>query len=565
MTKRVIRCAIYTRKSTEEGLDQAYNSLDAQREACQAYVLSQTGEGWTALPDRYDDGGFSGGSMERPALQSLLSKIDRGLIDVVVVYKIDRLTRSLADFAKIVERFEKRNVSFVSVTQAFNTTSSMGRLTLNVLLSFAQFEREVTAERIRDKFSASRKKGIFMGGCPPLGYDAKDRKLVINEPEAATVRSIFKSYLELASVSKLRAELDAKGITTKSWISTRGKAMGGGRWYIGSLRHILRNRVYIGEAVHKGTPYSGEHLPIISRELFEQVQMKLDGNRTAHKRKNTIGSSALLTGLIFDEAGNTMSPSTSRKPNGRSYLYYVSQARLQRRDPDAMRPIPAAAIDEIVCDRLRLIVAVSNSATKVIMKEQAEEPPVPDPHSMRDLVRERVARIEVSVGRVAITFNTLPSADQIGIKAKKFSESLRARLPANDRVEERDEQLVLTIPVQFQLRGGIKRVEGWDQADWKTPSERYDVALIKALAQAHEWRELIERGEVLTLEQIVERTSHDRSYVRRILKLAFLAPDIQRAILTGRQPKSLTLAALADLDLPLLWQTQRTLLSFTSA
>src|SRR5258706_14850623 len=301
MTQQKIRCAIYTRKSTEEGLEQVFNSLDAQREACQAYVLSQAGEGWVALRTLYDDGGFSGATLERPAVQRLLSDIDQGRVDVVVVYKIDRLTRSLADFAKIVERFDKRNTSFVSVTQAFNTTSSMGRLTLNILLSFAQFEREVTAERIRDKFGASRRKGIFMGGNPPLGYDAKDRKLVINPTESETVRFVFQRYLELGSVSRLRAELETKDIRTKSWLSTRGKHMGGGTWYIGPLRHILRNRVYVGDAMHKGTAHPGEHTAILSRDLFDAVQAKLDANRASHHRKKTIGSDALLTGLVFDD------------------------------------------------------------------------------------------------------------------------------------------------------------------------------------------------------------------------------------------------------------------------
>ena len=274
-----VRCAIYTRKSTEEGLDQAYNSLDAQREACAAYVMSQAGEGWTILPRQYDDGGFSGGNLERPALQALLSDIDKGLVDVVVVYKIDRLTRALTDFARLVERFDKRNVSFVSVTQAFSTTTSMGRLTLNVLLSFAQFERELTTERIRDKVAASRRKGIYMGGNPPLGYDPKDRKLVVNEQEAETVRFIFNRYLELQSVGKLRADLEARGIRSKHWVSGKGKNIGGGPWYVGSLTHFLRNRVYVGDAVHKGEAFPGEHEAILARDVFDQVQVQLDTNR----------------------------------------------------------------------------------------------------------------------------------------------------------------------------------------------------------------------------------------------------------------------------------------------
>jgi DNA invertase Pin-like site-specific DNA recombinase len=456
MTKQTIRCAIYTRKSTEEGLDQAFNSLDAQREACQAYVLSQAGEGWTAVRDHYDDGGFTGGNMDRPALQKLLADIDRGLIDVVVVYKIDRLTRSLADFAKIVERLEKRNASFVSVTQAFNTTTSMGRLTLNVLLSFAQFEREVTAERIRDKFSASRRKGIFMGGCPPLGYDARDRKLVINPAEAETVRFIFKRYLELGAVATLRAELDAKDITTKAWVSTRGKAMGGGCWYIGPLRHILHNRVYVGEAVHKGIAFPGEHGAIVPRDLFDAVQAKLDSNRSSHCRKRTVGRMGLLTGLLFDARGNAMSPSKSRRPDGRSYLYYISQARIQRREPDAMRPIPAHAIEGIVQDRVSCITHPAENRNGEISNRSAETGLKPEPTQSRELLRELLTRVEIGADHVAIKFRSHVVAERIGVRPKRVVDILKTRLPDADRLEETDGILALTIPIRIPLRGGAK-------------------------------------------------------------------------------------------------------------
>ena len=560
MTQRKLHCAVYTRKSTEEGLDQAFNSLDAQREACRAYVLSQAGEGWTAIPTRYDDGGFSGGDMDRPALQRLLEDTDKDRVDIIVVYKIDRLTRSLADFAKIVERFEKRNVSFVSVTQAFNTTTSMGRLTLNVLLSFAQFEREVTAERIRDKFSASRKRGIFMGGNPPLGYDARARKLVINASEAETVRYIFRRYIELGSVSQLRAELDV--VRTKSWVSTRGRAMGGGEWYIGPLRHILRNRVYVGDAMHKGTAHPGEHQPIIPRDLFDAVQVKLDANRASHHRKRTVGSQGLLTGLIFDDRGNVMSPSKSRRPDGRCYLYYVSQGHLQRRDPDAMRPVPAPAIEDIVRDRLRRIVRIGE---QIGTESSTERVGTLNESQLRDLTRELIARIEVGVERTAITFNALAISNCIGIRSKQIGKALRTRLPSEDSLDVSAEHLVLTIPVRLRLRGGIKRVEGWDRRDWTTGTRHHNANLIKALAQAHEWREWIETGEVVTLEDLAARTHHDRKHVRQILKLAFLAPDIQRAILAGQQPNSFTLAAIAEVDLPLLWADQRSLLGFAAA
>src|SRR6202521_3626390 len=269
------RCAIYTRKSSEEGLEQEFNSLHAQREACEAFIKSQRHEGWVCLPDGYDDGGLSGATMERPALQQLLAEIRAGRVDIVDVYKVDRLTRSLADFSKIVEVLDARGVSFVSVTQQFNTTSSMGRLTLNVLLSFAQFEREVTGERIRDKIAASKKKGMWMGGNPPLGYDARDRKLLVNEAEAETVRHIFRRYAELGSVRLLKEELEAQAILSKARLSASGRSWGGNPFARGALYLMLQNRIYLGEIVHKKQHYAGEHAPIIDRDLWEQVQARL--------------------------------------------------------------------------------------------------------------------------------------------------------------------------------------------------------------------------------------------------------------------------------------------------
>jgi DNA invertase Pin-like site-specific DNA recombinase len=559
MTGRKIRCAIYTRKSTEEGLEQEFNSLDAQREACHAYIMSQVGEGWIALPGFYDDGGFSGGNIERPALQRLLGEIDQGRVDVVVVYKIDRLTRSLADFAKIVERLEKRKASFVSVTQSFNTTSSMGRLTLNVLLSFAQFEREVTAERIRDKFSASRKKGIFMGGNPPLGYDARDRKLVPNAAEAETVRLIFQCYLDLGSVALLRADLEAKRITTKSWISTRDKIMGGGRWYIGPLRYVLRNRVYIGEAVHKGTPYPGEHDAILSRDLFDAVQAKLDANQAAHRRKRTVGSQALLTGLIFDDKGNAMSPSKSRRPDGRSYVYYVSQARIQRRDPEALRPVPAAVIEAMLRDRVATILSVVKNAGR---KGSIESTATLFESDLRESIRDIVQRIEISTDKVTVELNINASGDTEEAHAVRVKR-LRLALPAGDTVDDRHNGVRIIIPFRLQPRGGLKRVEHFEPSGTASAKTRRDPFLIGALTQATTWRKSIEAGECTSLEKLAKDTGRDRKYVHQVLKLAFLAPDIQQRILTGQQPVSLSLAGLLGQNFPLLWSGQRALLHMT--
>jgi site-specific DNA recombinase len=340
---RKLRCAVYTRKSSEEGLEQEFNSLDAQREACEAYIASQKAEGWLLVPDRYDDGGISGATLERPALQRLLADIEAQRVDVVVVYKIDRLSRALMDFAKLVEVFDRNSVTFVSVTQSFNTTTSMGRLTLNILLSFAQFEREVIGERIRDKFAASRKKGMWMGGFVPLGYDVKDRKLVVNEAEAKKVRMIYERFVRLGSATTLVRELRAESVTGK-----QGKLVDKGYVY-----KLLNNRVYVGEAVHKGTAYPGEHQAIIDRTLWDRVHGILRESprkRAAHTRAQT---PALLKGLIFGPTGRAMTPAHTRK-GGKLYRYYVSTDVLKRdADSCTVRRVPAAEIESAVIDQLR--------------------------------------------------------------------------------------------------------------------------------------------------------------------------------------------------------------------
>jgi DNA invertase Pin-like site-specific DNA recombinase len=340
---RKLRCAVYTRKSSEEGLEQEFNSLDAQRESCEAYIASQKTEGWLLVPDRYDDGGISGATLERPALQRLLAHIEAHRVDVVVVYKIDRLSRALMDFAKLVEVFDRNNVTFVSVTQSFNTTTSMGRLTLNILLSFAQFEREVIGERIRDKFAASRKKGMWMGGFVPLGYDVKDRKLIVNKAEATTVRKIFERFIKIGSATALVHALRTEGVTGK-----QGKLVDKGYVY-----KLLNNRVYVGDAVHKGTAYPGEHQAIIDRALWDRVHAVLRESprkRAAHTRAQT---PALLKGLIFGPTGRAMTPAHTRKGD-KLYRYYVSTDVLKR-DGEAcsVRRIPAAEIESAVVDQLR--------------------------------------------------------------------------------------------------------------------------------------------------------------------------------------------------------------------
>src|SRR5213082_2328080 len=321
---KLARCAIYTRKSTEYNLELSFNSLDAQREACEAYIKSQAHEGWRVIPGCYDDGAFSGASLDRPALQKLLADVRAGTIDVVLVYKVDRPTRSLADFAKLIELFDAHGVSFVSVTQSFNTSSSMGRLTLNVLLSFAQFERELIGERVRDKIAASKRKGIWVGGPVPLGYAAVDKKILVVAAEAAAVRTIFARYLELGSIRALAEDLDRRGIRSKPRRLSDGRTIGGGRFGVGALAHLLKNRFYIGEVIYRGEVHRGEHQPILDSALFAAVQGKLAAQAVA-RRCRLRGSPALLTSRLFDDGGNRMSPTHANK-GGVRYRYYISQA-----------------------------------------------------------------------------------------------------------------------------------------------------------------------------------------------------------------------------------------------
>lgn len=359
---RRLRCAIYTRKSSEEGLDMEFNSLDAQREACEAYIASQKSEGWVATRDRYDDGGFSGGNLDRPGLKQLLADIDDGLIDVVVVYKIDRLSRALMDFSKLVEVFDRNGVTFVSVTQSFNTTTSMGRLTLNILLSFAQFEREVIGERIRDKVAASRKRGIWMGGYVPLGYDVQDRKLVINETEAASVRRIFERFAELGSATMLAKELRREGFRSK-----QGTLIDKGYLY-----RVLRNRVYRGEAVHKGKAYPGEHEAIVTDKVWDQVDAILQGNRHARSSNSRMQTPAPLKGLIFTDTGAAMTP-TATKKRGKLYRYYVSMDVIKNRTTEddcggdqAPVRLPAGMVEDAIVTEVRRILQTPEVVTQVL-------------------------------------------------------------------------------------------------------------------------------------------------------------------------------------------------------
>ena len=395
-----VRCAIYTRVSTEAGLDQDFNSLDAQYDAAQAYIRSQAHAGWTLVRTRYDDGGFSGGSTDRPALQQLLADIRAHRINVIVVYKVDRLTRSLADFAKLVELFDAHGVSFVSVTQQFNTTTSMGRLTLNVLLSFAQFEREVTSERIRDKIGASKRKGLWVGGVVPLGYQAKDRKITVVEQEAKTVRHIFRRYLELGSLNLLLTDLQTTGVKTKVRPLSNGRTIGGIPFTRGPLAAFLRNRFYIGEVRYKGEVFPGEQPAILDRALFDAVQTKLDQQRTNH----TIArqrSDSLLMGRIFDDRGNRMTPTYAVK-NGVRYRYYISAPLIQGQSDKAAKlsRVPAVEIEKLIISAVR-----KHLGTRPRNEMEAEDP---IPLNDKELLSTHITRVDVKQDHLAIQLTVMP-------------------------------------------------------------------------------------------------------------------------------------------------------------
>lgn len=375
---RKLRCAVYTRKSTEEGLEREFNTLDAQRDACMAYVASQRAEGWLLVPDHYDDGGFSGATLERPALRRLLADIERGLVDVIVVYKIDRLSRALMDFAKLVEVMDAHGVTFVSVTQSFNTTTSMGRLTLNILLSFAQFEREVIGERIRDKFAASRARGMWMGGKVPLGYDVVDRKLVVSEAEAAVIRRVFEGFVVLGSGTALATALQAEKLTSKT-----GRLLNKGDVY-----KLLNNRTYVGEAAHKGQLYPGEHKAIISRVLWDQVHAILGESPRVRANKNRNQTVAMLKGLIFGVDGRALSPTHTRRL-GRLYRYYVAQGVLkgEEADLDIVRRVSAAEIETLVMDQVRGLLRQPEIVVGTWLAARAEAPDLTEAE-VRDTLQE---------------------------------------------------------------------------------------------------------------------------------------------------------------------------------
>lgn len=546
----VRRCAIYTRKSSEEGLEQDYNSLHAQREACEAFVRSQAGEGWRLLKTAYDDGGFSGGTMDRPALQELLANIRQGLIDVVVVYKVDRLTRSLADFARIVELFDAQGVSFVAVTQQFNTTTSMGRLTLNVLLSFAQFEREVIGERIRDKVAASKRKGMWMGGFIPMGYDLRDRKLLVNQKEAKNVRHIFDRYLELSSVRLLSKDLQARGIVSCIRRSNKGNVRGGKPFSRGALYHLLSNPIYVGEVSHKGQCHPGQHEAIVSRDLWERVQEKLrSGAARQGEGQKTEAVKSPLAGRFFDERGEPLYVQGAARGQ-RRYRYYVSR-KLVRGDSEAAASgwrISAPEIERSITEAICLM--IGDRAAVALAADEAGV----DPILLPTIISTAKALIQQlrSSSEAATALSALVERVDLSLERARVSVKLPI-VPHSDDREIKVLTIAKLVPLQMKRRGSEMRIV----LEGNSEPKQVDLPLVRAIGRARKWVDDLISGRVQSVRELARQEALDSRSVRRLIPLGFLAPRIIDAIADGRQPAELTLEALTRrIDLPLLWSAQ---------
>jgi site-specific DNA recombinase len=557
-----VRCAIYTRKSSEEGLEQSFNSLQAQREACESYIASQRHEGWQVVAKHYDDGGFSGGNMNRPALKQLLEDIAARLVDTVVVYKVDRLTRSLIDFARIIEAFDQKGVSFVSVTQQFNTTSSMGRLTLNVLLSFAQFEREVTGERIRDKIAASKKKGMWMGGVAPLGYDVRDRQLIINPAEAKLVREIFTRYLTLGSVAKLKDYLERKKLRTKVRTSSSGRVFGGKAYSRGGLYKLLNNEVYTGRIAHRGELHAGQQQAIIEPEVWEKVKALLAANNQGQRQPGRKVAPSVLAGLVFDAAGNRYTPTHAVK-KGRRYRYYTSQAVIQkRRKASHLDRIPARELEQLVLSRIQALLSspqelaavytesalLTDELGRLIEAAQAMTEKWSELTSLQsnEFIRRVVHRVVLGSSELEIEVDL---------------EALAARLLQQDSDDSGDEHSeaqggnhLITLRSAFKLarRSGELRLV--------LPNSRIDThksssPLLKAMVTAHGWRERIIAGEIYSIEQLAAEAKLNPRSASRILRLAALSPDLVDDVVLDRYTGDRSLRQLMN-DLPFNWSQQ---------
>jgi DNA invertase Pin-like site-specific DNA recombinase len=553
--QKMFRCAIYTRKSHEEGLDQEFNSLDAQYEACVAYIASQAGLGWVLRDKHYDDGGISGGHMDRPGLQDLILDIKAGLIDIIVVYKVDRLTRSLTDFAKLVDIFDGSEVSFVSVTQAFNTTTSMGRLTLNVLLSFAQFEREVTAERIRDKISASKKKGIWMGGRVPLGYRNEDKKLLIQDDEAQIIKGLFKLYVEHRNVRLVKQHADLMGYKTRRKIDRSGTAKGGHPLSPGHIYAILSNPVYLGKIQHKDQIHAGEHEAIIEEDVWRRVQSGLKSNAIRRKTARNNQSPMLLAGLLFDAQGQKLVSHHANK-KGQKYHYYVSQ-RLKSENENPGWRIPAKQIEELVrgvlADALTSGTDLIENLHDIDMPAKEISAIVASGKTLADQISNANHTERKALYQSIIKTVTL-SEEEICISLDP------AALDIHSDDNHPIDPITIIRPMTIRRRGHeMKLIVGG-----KTPTRSTrDPSLIKLIAKAHTLRTGLEDGSIPSILEFAKRKNIDHGDARRMLPLGYLAPDIIEAILSGHQPSDLTVLKLkSGYDLPIRWDEQRVHLGF---
>ncbi|MBZ0215776.1 MAG: recombinase family protein [Fimbriimonadaceae bacterium] len=531
-----VRCAVYTRVSTDQGLDQDFNSLDAQRDAAEAYVRSQAHAGWILVRTRYDDGGYSGGSTDRPALQRLLSDVGEKKIGVIVVYKVDRLTRSLADFAKLIELFDGQGVSFVSVTQQFNTTTSMGRLTLNVLLSFAQFEREVTSERIRDKIAASKRKGLWVGGMVPLGYEVKKRKVFLIKNEAERVRTIFRHYLKLGSLDRLMVDLRKKGIRSKVRHLATGRTIGGIPFTRGPLAHLLRNRFYIGEVLYKGEICPGEQPAILDRALFDAVQAKLVKQRTRHTVLRQ-ASDSILIGRIFDDRGNRMTPSHSRK-DGRRHRYYISAALVhgQADRAGSVRRVPAIEVEKVIAETIR---------------EHFGEPNSVDD---RDIITRHLLRVEVQADQLAVELRVASKTGAVrGGKMNQSdehgAETTLVSIPWRKTPSKRQREIIAPAP-SSATHHDLRPIRSETRA-----------TLIKSIACGRRWLDELVTGAVINAEAIADREKCSVRHVNMTISLAFLAPRLVTAAVKGHLPRGIGVARLRDA--PAEWSRQSKMLGLS--
>ena len=554
-----IRCAVYTRKSSEDGLEQEFNSLEAQREACAAYVTSQKQEGWVLLPDAYDDGGLSGGSLERPALQRLLDDIRDGLVDQIIVYKIDRLTRSLADFAKIVDTLDAAGASFVSVTQSFNTATSMGRLTLNMLLSFAQFEREVTAERIRDKIAASKRKGLWMGGAVPIGYDPDGRTLKINAAETRTIRTLYDLYEEHGTIRAVAEEAMQLNLWTRRRETTTGKVSGGNPFRRGHIHHILTNPLYAGRIRHKKMIHEGQHPALIDPERWDKIQEKMQDGAARSRAKIAAGTTSRLCGKLFDETGDRLTPSHTKTRAGIRLRYYISHrlvAKSGEANPGGWR-LPAEELERKVADLVHSMIAAPSFAGRIVPDAGAE-----DVGRIRSALKEMigegavdavlnlVARIDVTPGQIRISLDPEVIAIALELERDTLAEDASC---VSERDTLAEDALPYSFPFQLRKRGVETKLIFAD-----SPTG-VDEKLVRNIAKAHHWFGLIKAGK--TFAEIADAEARSKRRVQQMIDLAFLASDIVRDVLAGRQPLGFTSDWCLRHTLPSDWTEQRKILA----